>query len=555
MKAFRILPATLAFVATAAHISVNSTYPVFLNGINLLSASAAEIATALSTGNTTSLQLVDAYIARIEANNHQGLELRAIIKVAPTAREIAHQLDLERAAGNVRSPIHGLPIVVKDNYNTDVELGMNTTAGSYALLQSQAKGDAFVISKLRAAGALILGKANLDEVSFGKPGHSVYDLINDQFAGIRGSVTSAWSGRGGQCQSAYVFGGFAAGGDPSGSSGGSAVAVSAGFAAAALGTDTEGSVISPSNRAALFSLRPSTGITSRSGVVPISSSQDTTGVMAKSVWDVAAIFEVMAAHDPEDAYSAPAEPFRRENYTQFLGDDGFQGLRIGIPREPFWNQTAEGYRSAINAGLEATFEKMRALGATIIDPVVLPNAEDWKYTFVGGAVRNSNGTVIIQYDVKADMAQYLTTKRTNTTNLETLGDIISFNDAHADLEFPPGYCCQDTLVAANELGQRDTSGEYWYAKWVQQQLNEEGIEYLFREYGLDLLLVPSEGGASRLGAVGRCPVGTVPVGYDEINLPYGMAFVGKRYDEPSVLRAMSAFEAHFPPRAVPPTLY
>ncbi|OMP86695.1 Glutamyl-tRNA(Gln) amidotransferase subunit A [Diplodia seriata] len=278
MEVFRILPATLAFVATAAQSSVNSTYPVFLKGINLLSASAAEIATALSIGNTTSLQLVDAYIARIEANNHQ-------------------------------------------DYNTDVELGMNTTAGSYVLLQSQAKGDAFVISNLRAAGALILGKANMDKVSFDKPGHSV----------------------GGQCQSAYVVGGFAAGSDPSGSSRGSAVAVSAssavavsaGFAAAALGNDTEGSVVSPSNRAALFGLRPSTGITSRSGVVPISSSQDTAGVMAKSVWDITAIFEVMAAHDPENAYSAPADPFRRENYTQFLGDDGFQGLRIGIPREPF----------------------------------------------------------------------------------------------------------------------------------------------------------------------------------------------------------------------------
>lgn len=152
------------------------------------------------------------------------------------------------------------------------------------------------------------------------------------------------------------------------------------------------------------------------------------------------------------------------------------------------------------------------------------------------------------------MAHYLTTQRTNTSGIQTLDDIITFNDAHPDLEFPPGYCCQATLVAADQLGPRNTSAEYWNAKWNQQQLNEEGIEYLFREYDLDVLLVLTEGGSSRLGAVGRSPIGTVPVGYDEVNLPYGMAFVGRRYDEPTVIRAMSAYELHFPKRIVPPTL-
>lgn len=172
--------------------------------------------------------------------------------------------------------------------------------------------------------------------------------------------------------------------------------MSAGFAAASLGSDTEGSIVSPANRAALYGLRPSTGITSRTGVVPISSSQDTTGPLAKSAWDIAALLEIMVAHDPEDSYSLAAEPYRHRNYTQFLDNDGLSGLRIGIPREPFWNQTFNGYRPEINAGLEATFSRMRELGATIIDPIEFPNAEAFKYAFPGIPERVNDAVIIIR---------------------------------------------------------------------------------------------------------------------------------------------------------------
>ncbi|KAH7303806.1 amidase signature domain-containing protein [Stachybotrys elegans] len=514
-------------------------YPVTVNGINLKSASAKDIAAALSNGTVTSLELVDAYLKRVDANDRQGLTLRSFIEIAPTARCIAKKLDAERASGNVRSPIHGLPIVVKDAYNTAIELGMNTTAGSYALLQgSHAKSDAFVVKRLRDAGAIILGKANQDE-----------------WSGQRGAQNSgAWSARGGRISSAYVQGGYDAGGDPSGSSGGPAVAVSAGFASASLGTDTEGSITNPGSRAALFALRPSTGITSRTGVVPISSSQDTTGPLAKSAWDIAALLEIMAVHDPDDWYSEAAEPFRHKNYTQFLDPDGFKGLRIGIPRDPFWNTTLFGYRASINPAVNATLDKLRSLGAEIIDPIVFPNAERWTYPFVGGPVRDTAGRIQIQYDIKTDMANYLTQQRTNTSSLESLYDIIAFNDANHELESPPGICCQNGFLAADQLGPKNSSAEYWWAKWQQQQLNEEGIEYVFRHYKIDVMLVPTEGAASRLGAVGRCPIGNVPVGYDDIGLPFGMAFVGQRYDEPAVFRAMSAYEAHFPAREVPSTL-
>ncbi|PSN59692.1 hypothetical protein BS50DRAFT_640654 [Corynespora cassiicola Philippines] len=198
---------------------------------------------------------------------------------------------------------------------------------------------------------------------------------------------------------------------------------------------------------------------------------------------------------------------------------------------------------------------MRSLGATIIDPIDFPIAEDWKYTFVGQSKRVYNGTIIVlEYDLKNDMEKFLMTELTNTSNIKTLEDMINYNELHSDLEFPPGTCCQGTFVAADQLGPRENSAEYWYAKSVQQQLNEEGTKYAFRVNKLDLLLLPTEGSAARLGAVGRCPVGTVPVGYDTINLPYGMSFVGQRYDEPTVFRAMSAYEAKFPVRKAPPTL-
>ncbi|KAH8728263.1 amidase signature domain-containing protein [Phaeosphaeriaceae sp. PMI808] len=344
--------------------------------MDLKTASAKVIAATLANGTVTSLDLVDAYIQRLAANDQEGLGLHSFIEIAPTAHKIAQRLDAERASGKVRSAIHGLPIVVQDAYNTDLDIGMNSTAGSYALMQgSHAKSDAFAIKELRDAGAIILDKAN-----------------QDKWSGQGGAKnSSAWSARGGRISTTYVEGGFAAGGDPGGSSGSPAVAVSVGFAAASLGTDTEGSITNPYSRAGLFGLHPSTSITSRTGVTPISSSQDTTGPLAKSVWDIAVILEILAAHDPNDLYSEAAEPFRQKSYTQFLDPNGFQGLRIGIPREPFWNQTQFGYRSAINTAVNATLERLRSLGAQVIDPAVMPNADHWRYEFVGGAMRNTAG--------------------------------------------------------------------------------------------------------------------------------------------------------------------
>ncbi|GAA6041361.1 hypothetical protein JCM8097_007685 [Rhodosporidiobolus ruineniae] len=567
MRTSLLLPAVLAAAATtvlAAPASSNSlvardntsaagaltystkgsnvSYPVTLGGVSLLTASAKELAEALDAGKFTSVQLVEAYLDRISANDKQGLNLHSIIETAPKENvlAIAQKLDDERVAGSKRSLLHGLPIAVKDNYNTDPSLGMNTTAGSYALLGQTTVGDAFVIEKLLEAGVIILAKANMNE-----------------FAGEFGRFNSSgYSARGGQCSNAYTEGGFAAGADPGGSSGGSAVSTSAGFVAFALGSDTEGSILDPSQRSALYGLRPSTGLTSRTGVVPISSSQDTTGPLAKSTWDVAAALSIMAGYDSHDKLSAAAKPFIQDDYTKFLSADGLKGLRIGIPRETHWNQTYTALPDSMMAELNATLAKLEAAGATIVDPVLFDDAEQLRYVFPAGPLPVNNATLRLLTDFKADMADYFSTQVANTT-VTSLFDIINFNDLHAELEFPlslPDQWGQSTIIGAQAMPHPDDSPAYWKSQYEMQRLYLEQILPAYDKYDLDLILSPSEADPTRLGTIGHLPCGTVPVAQRENGGPYGMTFVGRRYDEKTVLRAMSGWEAVSTPRAVPPLL-
>ncbi|KAF5601401.1 glutamyl-tRNA(Gln) amidotransferase subunit A [Fusarium pseudoanthophilum] len=513
-------------------------YPSKVGTLDLLEASAKDVSEALARGKVTSLDLVKAYMERIEANNHKGLHLNAVIETAPVAKvqDLAKSLDKERAAGKVRSPLHGVPILVKDNYNTDPSLGMDTTAGSFVLYYAggQAKGDAFVIKKLRDAGAIILGKSSLHV-----------------WSGFSGNPSSAWSPRGGQVSSPYVKGGFKAGGDPGGSSSGSGAGVSAGFVPLALGTDTEGSILGPSSRGALYGLRPSIGTTSRTGVVPISSSSDTTGPLGKTTWDVAATLSIMAGLDPEDPDTRPAEVFRQKDYTKFLNTNGFKGLRIGVVRDPFFQDKTTKRDELTIKAFDKALVKMAALGANVME-VSLDRPQDWNYTFTGSPNRTNDAIILTQYDFKTDISNYLKDHRKNST-ITDLGGIINTAVEHFAQEYPE-TCCFPTFVAADQLGDKATSGAYWLGKNFYNQLYEEGPVALYREHQLDLLVLPSEYGAARFGPVGRQPVGSVPLGYDEIGLPFGMAFVGKRYDEGTVIRAMSAYEAHFPKRKVPSLL-
>ncbi|GAA5850323.1 hypothetical protein JCM8547_001831 [Rhodosporidiobolus lusitaniae] len=519
------------------------SYPVTLGGLNLLAASAKEVADALDEGKFTSVGLVEAYLARIAANDKSGLELRSIIETAPrdNVLAIAQKLDDERKAGKKRSALHGIPIAVKDNYNTHPELGMNTTAGSYALLGQTTVGDAFVVEKLRDAGVIILAKANLNE-----------------FAGEFGRTNSSgWSARGLQTSSAYVPGGFAAGGDPGGSSGGSAVSTSAGFVTFALGSDTEGSILDPSNKNGLYGFRPSTGLTSRTGVVPISSSQDTTGPIGKSTWDLAAALSIMAASsDPADRLSAAADPFRESNYTKYLSPDGLKGLRIGVPRQTHWNETYTGLPDYLMKEMNATLDALREAGATVIDPVLFDDAEQLRYTFPAGPLPVNSATRRILTDFKADMADYLSTQLVNST-ITSLFDIIRFNDLNADLEFPPSLpdqLGQSTIVGAWAMQHPNESVEYWQAQYDLQRVYLEQILPAYDSYGLDLLVAPSEADPTRIGTIGMMPCGTVPVAQRPNGAPYGLTFVGRRYAEGTVLRAMSGWEATQGARPVPSTL-
>jgi amidase len=425
------------------------------------------------------------------------------------------------------SELHGIPILFKDNIGTDVSLGMNTTAGNYAFLGSQTPGDAFVAAKLRAKGVIVIGKANLSEL-----------------ANYKGNITNGWSARGGQTQSAYVKGGFAAGGDPCGSSSGSAVGTSAGFAAAALGSETDGSLVCPANRAALYTIRMSVGLSSRSGVIPISSTQDTVGPMAKSTYDAALILENMVGFDASDSFTHAASNHTLKNYTQFTHQATFKGKTLAIPRAVFYNETISGNPPAINQALNAAIKQMQSLGAKIVDPANVPSADD--------LIASTAETTVLDTDIKADLATYLAGLK--NSQISTLEDLINFNDANADLEFAPGECCQQTLVRAVQTTGKNAS-VYLDARAQGVDIGRiRGIDATLDKYSADALVLPTEGYASSLAAVAGYPIVSVPLGYLPSGQPFGMAFIGRQWSEPTLINLMAAWEAVSPARKTPAQL-
>ena len=331
--------------------------------------SIAGLAAAQAAGTFTAAALVEHYLNRIAQYDHLT---RSVIELNPDARTIAAELDAERAAGNVRGPLHGIPIIIKDNIDTADQ--MQTTAGSLALVGAPATQDAGVAAKLRAAGAIILGKANLSE-----------------FANYRSTRSSSgWSGRGRQTRNPYALDR-----NPSGSSSGSGVAAAAGFAAATLGTETNGSIVSPAAASGVVGIKPTVGLTSRAGVIPIAHSQDTIGPMARSVADAAAVLGAIVGADPRDPVTAEAASHTHTDYTQFLDRDGLRGARIGIARKQYF-----GYSEHTDRIAEAAIAILRAAGATIIDPADIPTAE---------AIAKQQSDVLA-YEFKADLNAYLATR-------------------------------------------------------------------------------------------------------------------------------------------------
>lgn len=481
-------------------------------------ATIADLQAKMENAGLTSTALTGAYIDRIETIDSL---LHSVLEVNPDALKIAAALDDERRSSGPRGPLHGIPILLKDNIDTDDR--MQTTAGSLALVGSRPAQDATVAERLRAAGAVILGKANLSEWANFRSTHSI----------------SGWSGRGGQCQNPYRIGH-----NPCGSSSGSAVAVSTNLAAASLGTETDGSIVCPSATCGIVGIKPTVGLVSRAGVIPIAHSQDTVGPMTRTVADGAALLGALTGLDQRDkATNASAEHFTTD-YTQFLDPAGLIGARIGVARERYF-----GYHKETDAVIERAIAAMQQAGAVIVDPANIPTATDDR-------MRESELTVLL-YELKADMASYLATRLLDRADLpqsRTLADLMAFNRAFPDLELEPFG--QELFEMAWQKGDLNDP-VYLEALALGKRLaGPEGIDAVMDAYRLDALVAPTGapawandpkqgdryvGGSSRPAAVAGYPLITVPAGFVD-GLPVGITFMGRVWSEPTLIRLAYAFE-------------
>jgi amidase len=483
--------------------------PFELDGVGI-----AELQEGMRSGKWTARALAEKYLARIDAIDRRGPALNSVIEINPDALALADALDRERKDRGPRGPLHGIPVLIKDNIDTADR--MATTAGSLALVGARPPCDAFLVSRLRRAGALLLGKTNLSE-----------------WANIRSSYsTSGWSGRGGLTKNPHSLDR-----NPSGSSSGSAVAVSASLCAVAVGTETDGSIVSPSSVNGIVGFKPTVGLVSRTGVIPISHTQDTAGPMGRTVHDVAVMLGVLAAVDPDDDATAAGKGQATADYTKFLDPNGLRGTRIGVARNYF------GFHDAVDAVMEEALAALRRQGATLVDPAEMPNMDK-----VGEAE-----SLVLKYDLKADLNAYLA-RLGPRAPVHTLKEVIAFNERNRQTEMP--YFGQDHFLKAEAKGPL-TTPEYLDARAKCKRLaRTEGIEAVMDKHKLDVLVAPTEGPACltdlvvgdrfpsnspQAAAVAGCPSVSVPAGF-VFGLPVGLSFFGRAWSEPTLLRLAFAFE-------------
>jgi amidase len=467
----------------------------------------------MKAGTLTARRLTQAYLDRIDALDRKGPALRSVIETNPDALSIADGLDAERKASGPRGPLHGIPILLKDNLDTADR--MTTTAGSLALAGSIPLRDSFVAERLRRAGAVLLGKANLSE-----------------WANIRSSHSSSgWSGRGGQCRNPYALDR-----NPCGSSSGSGSAVSANLCAAAIGTETDGSIVCPSTANGLVGIKPTLGLVSRAGIIPIAHSQDTAGPMARTVRDAAILLGAIAGPDPRDAATADAGRAPKD-YTSFLDEGGLRGARIGVARKYF------GFHAGVDKVMEAALAEIRKRGAELVDPADIPHTGEYDETEL----------TVLLYELKADLNAYLASLGPQAP-VRTLADVIAFNEAHPREEMP--YFGQDLFIKAQEKGPL-TDLAYVEALARNRRLAAlEGIDAVMAQHKLDAIVAPTGGpawmtdlvdgdhfggGMSTPPAVAGYPHVTVPAGY-VFGLPVGISFVGRAWAEPGLVKLAYAFE-------------
>jgi amidase len=468
----------------------------------------------MQSGALTSRRLTQAYLARIEALDRQGPALHHVIEINPDALGIADALDAERRAKGPRGPLHGIPLLLKDNVDTADRT--TTTAGSLALEGSVPPRDSFVAERLRAAGAVLLGKANLSE-----------------WANIRSNRSSSgWSARGGQTKNPYVLDR-----NPCGSSSGSGAAVSANLCAVAIGTETDGSIVCPSSANGIVGIKPTLGLVSRSGIIPIAHSQDTAGPMARSVRDAAILLAALTGVDPRDAATSDSRGHVAGDYASSLDPEGLNGARIGVARKLF------GFHRMVDPVLEESLAEMKRRGAVLVDPADIPHL---------GEYDESELTVLL-YELKADLNAYLASLGAEAP-VKTLEDVIRFNEANAEREMP--YFGQELFVRAQEKGPL-TSAEYREALEKNRRLSRsEGLDAVMEQHKLDAIVAPTGGpawltdlvngdhfggGSSTAPAVAGYPNISVPAGF-VFGLPVGLSFIGRAWSEPTLLKLAYGFE-------------
>jgi amidase len=482
-----------------------------------------ELAEGIGSGRWTSRTVVDWYLDAIARVDRGGPVLNSILEVNPDARDIADALDAEFRAKGPRGPLHGVPILVKDNIGTADR--MHTSAGSLALAENIAQRDAYIVEKLRAAGAVILGKSNMSE-----------------WANARGkSSIGGWSGRGRLTRNPYALDRSAGG-----SSAGTAAAVSANLVAAAIGTETMGSIVSPAALCGIVGLKPTVGLVSRAGLIPVSITQDTAGPMTRTVRDAALLLTAIAGADPRDPMTAEAAQKADRDYTRFLDPQGLRGARIGVARNLFGVSLPAD--RVVARGLEA----MRGAGAVLVDPADIETAEGiWSFD-----------AEVLSYELKAALNEYLASLGP-TSRLKTLADLIAYNVRHSDREL--AWFGQETFEYAQQKGPL-SSPEYQTALRIVRQLaRTQGIDATIRKHRLDAIVAPTQspawltdvllGDNAMLGSfvapsAAGYPSLTVPAG-EVSGLPVGILFIGTAWNEGMLLKLGYAFEQTVRARRAP----
>ena len=483
-----------------------------------------ELQDGMKSGRFTARSIAEQYLARIESmdrpdkdksgNDRRRPAVNSLLELNPDALAIADGLDQERKQKGPRGPLHGIPVLIKDNLDTSDN--MNTTAGSLALMGARPPKDSFMARKLREAGAVILGKTNLSE-----------------WANIRSShSTSGWSGRGGQTKNPYVLDR-----NPCGSSSGSGAAVAANFCTVAIGTETDGSIVCPSSANGIVGIKPTVGLTSRAGIIPISHSQDGAGPMARTVSDAAILLGALAGVDPDDSATAGSQGKSYTDYTRFLDPNGLKGTKIGVVRKYC------GFHDGVDALMNTAIEEMKRAGATVVDPADIATIGKF----------DESELLVFLYELKADLNNYLA-RLGPAAPVHTLKDIIDFNERNKEKEMP--YFGQDLFLKAEAKGPLTTK-EYLDALEKNHQLSRtQGIDAIMDQFQLDALVAPTggpawitdlvdgdhfAGGSSSAAAVAGYPNINVPAGFF-FGLPVGISFFGRAWSEPTLIKLAYSFE-------------